>query len=81
VRLSVWIADRLEGSAALPAPDRMRREIEREDRRLRKRYVASTRHTIQVDFHTYMRALQRERKRRRGEGRALPDASRQLVAA
>jgi hypothetical protein len=28
-----------------------------------KRYVASKRHTIQVDFHPYMRSLARERKR------------------
>ncbi|HEX3278121.1 MAG TPA: NAD(P)-binding domain-containing protein, partial [Thermoleophilaceae bacterium] len=62
-RQAEWIADLLEGDAALPAPERMRRAIEREDRKLRKRYVASTRHTIQVDFHTYMRALARERKR------------------
>lgn len=34
--------------------------------------VASTRHTIQVDFHVYMRALARERKRGRGVKRPLP---------
>jgi hypothetical protein len=49
----------------------MRAEIEREQERMRKRYVASPRHTIQVDFHPYMRALGRERKRRRGVKRAL----------
>ena len=47
---SEWIADVLEGRVALPAPDEMKRVIAREDRRMRKRYVASTRHTIQVDF-------------------------------
>ena len=43
---------------------------------LRKRYVASKRHTIQVDFHAYMRTLARERKRRRGVKRPLPAAAR-----
>jgi dimethylaniline monooxygenase (N-oxide forming) len=80
-RQAEWIADLLEGDAALPAPERMRRAIEREDRKLRKRYVASTRHTIQVDFHTYMRALARERKRRRGVKHALPAAAPAPLAA
>jgi dimethylaniline monooxygenase (N-oxide forming) len=30
---------------------------------MRRRYVASKRHTIEVDFHPYLRQLQRERKR------------------
>jgi len=80
-RQSEWVADLLEGSAALPAPDKMRRAIEREDSKLRKRYVASTRHTIQVDFHTYMRALARERKRRRGVKHALPAVAPAPLAA
>jgi dimethylaniline monooxygenase (N-oxide forming) len=80
-RQAEWVADLLEGSAALPAPERMRRAIERDDKALRKRYVASTRHTIQVDFHTYMRALARERKRRRGVKRPLPAAAPPPLAA
>jgi cation diffusion facilitator CzcD-associated flavoprotein CzcO len=79
-RQSEWVADLLEGKAALPEPDRMERAIEREDAALRKRYVASSRHTIQVDFHAYMRQLERERRRRRGVKRALP-AERQRVPA
>ena len=63
-----WIADVLQGEVELPAADEMRRVIEREDRRMRERYVASTRHTIQVDFHPYLRTLQRERRRRRRRG-------------
>ena len=66
-----WIADVLEGIAALPPPDDMRRVIEREDARMRKRYVRSPRHTIQVDFYPYLRSIARERRRgrRRGSGR------------
>ena len=30
---------------------------------MRKRFVASKRHTIQVDFHPYLREIRRERKR------------------
>jgi hypothetical protein len=64
---SEWIADVLEGKVALPSPDEMRRVIEREDRRMRKRYVRSPRHTIQVDFYPYLRTIARERRRgRRG---------------
>jgi flavin-binding monooxygenase-like protein len=68
---SEWIADVLLGKAALPSPDEMKRAIEREDRRMRKRYVRSPRHTIQVDFYPYMRQIERERRRgRRGRLRA-----------
>jgi dimethylaniline monooxygenase (N-oxide forming) len=47
----------------------MREVIAREDARMRGRYVASKRHTIQVDFFPYLRTLRRER--RRGWGRVL----------
>jgi dimethylaniline monooxygenase (N-oxide forming) len=72
---SEWVADLFEGSAALPQPEAMRREIEREEAAMRKRYVASTRHTIQVDYYPYMRLLAKERRRKRGLRRALPAAS------
>ena len=65
---SEWIADVIEGRAALPSRARMKAVIEREDRRMARRYVASKRHTIQVDFYPYLRVLERER----GRGRALP---------
>jgi dimethylaniline monooxygenase (N-oxide forming) len=65
---SEWIADVLEGKVELPSPERMHRVLEREDRRMRRRYVASTRHTIQVDFYPYMRTIKRERRRRRRQG-------------
>ena len=62
---SEWIADVLEGKVELPDRAHMRRVVEREDRRMRRRYVASTRHTIQVDFYPYMRTIKRERRRGR----------------
>ncbi|MFN8175401.1 MAG: NAD(P)-binding domain-containing protein [Solirubrobacteraceae bacterium] len=63
-----WVADLLEGEATLPSARRMREVIAREDRRMAKRYVASKRHTIQVDFHPYLRTVQRERRRGRRAG-------------
>ena len=65
---SEWVADLLEGEATLPSARRMREVIGREDRRMAKRYVASKRHTIQVDFHPYLRTVQRERRRGRRAG-------------
>jgi dimethylaniline monooxygenase (N-oxide forming) len=80
-RQSEWLADLFEGKAALPDTARMKREIEREEAAMRRRYVASTRHTIQVDFEPYMRLLQRERRRRRGTRRALATPAREPVPA
>jgi len=59
---SEWIADILERKTKLPSRERMWEVIRREDARMAKRYVASKRHTIQVDFLPYMRAIARERK-------------------
>jgi hypothetical protein len=67
-RQSEWIADVIEGKVDLPTAPVMERVIEREDERMRKRYVASTRHTIQVDHRPYMRTIARERRRRRRRG-------------
>jgi dimethylaniline monooxygenase (N-oxide forming) len=72
---SEWIADVLEGKAALPDAATMREEIAAEEEAMRRRYVASTRHTIQVDFHPYMRLLRRERRRTEGVLRPLGAAS------
>jgi dimethylaniline monooxygenase (N-oxide forming) len=57
-----WVADLLAGRGALPPADEMRAEISAEEKKMRKRYLASKRHTIQVDFHPYLRQLRRERK-------------------
>jgi len=57
-----WVADLLGGRATLPPVSEMRDEIVGYERKMRKRYVASKRHTVQVDFHPYLRELRRERK-------------------
>jgi flavin-binding monooxygenase-like protein len=58
-----WIADLLGGRVALPTTGEMRREIAKEERRMGKRFVSSKRHTVEVDFHPYLREIRRERKR------------------
>jgi dimethylaniline monooxygenase (N-oxide forming) len=60
---SEWVADLLARSAQLPAEAEMRAEIADHDERMRKRFVASKRHTIEVDFHPYLRQIRRERRR------------------
>ena len=59
---SEWVCDLLQGRYALPSREAMLRDIERERARMFTRYVASKRHTMQVDFDDYLADLQRERK-------------------
>jgi dimethylaniline monooxygenase (N-oxide forming) len=65
---SQWVCDHLAGRYELPTDAELRADIEAERRAMFKRYVASARHTMQVDFDDYVLATQRER--RRGERRA-----------
>jgi dimethylaniline monooxygenase (N-oxide forming) len=58
-----WLADLLTSRAALPSAPEMRKEIAAYERWMDKRFVASKRHTIEVDFHPYLREIRRERKR------------------
>jgi hypothetical protein len=58
-----WIADLLGGRATLPPAGEMKREIAKEERKMGRRFVTSKRHTVEVDFHPYLREIRRERKR------------------
>lgn len=58
---SAWVADLLQGKATLPSGSQMRREIARYHQSLTKRYVASKRHTIQVDFLDHLAELNKQR--------------------
>jgi dimethylaniline monooxygenase (N-oxide forming) len=60
---SEWVADLLQGRASLPVREEMLSEISAHEKAMRKRFVASKRHTIEVDFHPYLREIRRERKR------------------
>jgi dimethylaniline monooxygenase (N-oxide forming) len=57
-----WVADLLSGRAKLPLPAEMQSEIAVEEEKQRKRFVASKRHTVEVDFYPYLREIRRERK-------------------
>ncbi|MEU5983464.1 NAD(P)-binding domain-containing protein [Streptomyces sp. NPDC047434] len=67
---SHWVADILSGRGVLPSPRAMRAEIAAYQARNRSRYVASARHTIQVDALDYVRELRRERARARRAARS-----------
>lgn len=52
-----WYAQLMTGSCKLPQTEDMKREIQNRHEQLTKRYVDSVRHTIQVDFISYMDEL------------------------
>jgi dimethylaniline monooxygenase (N-oxide forming) len=72
-----WIADNLRGDYVPPGRAEMLCDIEEEDEAMRRRYVASKRHTIEVDFDDYLRALEHERR----EGARRADRELRQVAA
>jgi len=65
-----WVGDYLLGEYVPPPKRQMRAEIEADQRAMRRRYVASKRHTIQVDFDDYLYALAKERRAGRARARA-----------
>lgn len=75
-----WIAEYLTGGYALPDARAMKADMERERERVRRRYVSSPRHTMQIDFDEYLAALAKElgrgRSRARRGGLRLPIAAR-----
>jgi dimethylaniline monooxygenase (N-oxide forming) len=70
------VADHLLGSYALPSSREMRADMEAMIARQRRRYLASKRHTIQVDFSNHMVELSDEARagaqRAQREGYSLP---------
>jgi len=80
-----WVASYLRGEYALPAEPAMEADIGAERDAMFKRYVKSKRHTMQVDFEDYMRALDVEieagAERARERGFALPVPARAGSAA
>jgi dimethylaniline monooxygenase (N-oxide forming) len=57
-----WVADVLAGRVPLPPAEEMRRAIAEEEGKMKKRFVTSKRHTVEVDFYPYLRQLRHERK-------------------
>ena len=73
-RQSALIAERIEGNYRLPSTEAMERDIAAKQREMAKRYVASKRHTIQVDYDDYMRELAKELESANAAGHALAGA-------
>lgn len=55
-----WVARLLKGALALPEKRRMEQSIQADLVAMQKRYVSSSRHTLQVDFWPYKRQLEAE---------------------
>ncbi len=66
---SKLVAAELTGGYALPPPREMRLRTEADEERIRKRYVASPRHTMQIDYDEYLETLAVERRRGRTRAR------------
>jgi len=79
-----WVADYLLGRYALPQSHKMRADIAADQAAMRKRYVHSRRHTIQVDVNDYLYALAKERRagarRTRSAQMPVPARAAALVA-
>jgi dimethylaniline monooxygenase (N-oxide forming) len=80
-----WIAAYLRGEYHLPREDQLEADMRRERERMFKRYVASKRHTMQVDFDNYLYDLRKElaagAQRARAAGFSLPVTPRAQAAA
>lgn len=57
-----WVGDHLLGDYLLPSQTELRADIAADQAAMRKRYIASKRHTIQVDFDDYLRDIAIERR-------------------
>ncbi len=66
-----WVGDYLLGDYALPPRDQLLADIAAEQSAMRTRYVASKRHTIQVDYDDYLYELAKERRAGARRARAL----------
>ena len=60
---SEWVGDLITGSCVLPSEAEMGEWIVADQAAMKKRYVRSARHTMQVDFWRYAHALAQCRKR------------------
>ncbi len=78
-----WVAAYLRGEYQLPPVAEMEADMRRERARMLARYVASERHTMQVDFDSYLHDLGTERRagavRARAAGSRLPVPAREKI--
>ncbi|MGP5163896.1 MULTISPECIES: flavin-containing monooxygenase [Arthrobacter] len=74
---SLWVTEMLTGSYLAPPEATIRTQMERDQQRNARRFYASARHTMEVDFDSYLWDLDRER--RRGSARASQSAARSRI--
>lgn len=74
---SLWVTEMLTESYLAPPDATIRTQMEREQQRNARRFYASARHTMEVDFDSYLWDLERER--RRGSARASQSAARSRI--
>jgi dimethylaniline monooxygenase (N-oxide forming) len=70
-----WIAAVLTGQLRLPPPTRMRRAIERAERRTRQRFPKESPYSIRCDPHAYRRLLESDLRRARRRACCVRTAS------
>lgn len=58
-----WVAKLINGECKLPSKESMEDSIKQDAEKVKKRYVKSARHTLQVDFHPYKESIEREIKK------------------
>jgi dimethylaniline monooxygenase (N-oxide forming) len=80
-RQSALIGESLRGRYELPSRGTMEADIADKRRKMQKRYVASKRHTIQVDYDDYMKGLSAELEAGRGRAAAVAAVAAASVAA
>jgi cation diffusion facilitator CzcD-associated flavoprotein CzcO len=66
-----WVAQLLSGEAALPSQGEMQETIDDALEAMQRRYTASPRHTIQVDFWDYVRQVDKEMQQGKKRARSL----------
>jgi cation diffusion facilitator CzcD-associated flavoprotein CzcO len=73
---AILATDYLLGKVAFPPKAAMEQDVLRERETMARRYVQSKRHTIQVDYHPFMRQLKRDQqagaRRARRQGNVQP---------
>lgn len=75
-----WVASHLAGEYVLPSVPEMEAAIQRDEARHASHYVASSRHTMQVDHVLYARDLDKEWKRGRKRAKSRARAAHDRVA-
>jgi dimethylaniline monooxygenase (N-oxide forming) len=60
---AAWVADNIGGGYRLPSREVMLEQIRRARDARERQFIASPRHTMEIDFYAYLRGIRRERRR------------------